>query len=452
MNTAIRLSVLATALSCTFTTPVFAQDTSASAEDELAAMRLQLETLVTRIDQLESELTETRAENAEHNAVIAANAGADAPSAEPAPAKVVELKKSDGWSFKPRGRLMFDAGTVSAPETTGSDDGFGNEVRRARLGASGDIPGGFGYKFELDFAGNEVEAADAYLSYGDGPLEVIVGHHNNFQSLEELTSSLHTSFIERAAFTDAFGFERRIGVSASYEAGIVLAQLGAFTDNFDDTGTDNRGVDARLVLMPNMGEAQLHFGGSLHYNKLGEDDASVRYRQRPLVHFTSTRFVDTGTLGAETEFGAGFETAIIAGQFHAVAEGFWQKVDLPLAADSPTFFGGYAEVGYFLSKGDSRGYKGGKFDRTKPVNPVGEGGIGSVQLNLRYDHLDLSDSGIIGGIQNGYQASLVWKPTDYTLFSLNYGRMDYEDAVLPTAEGETDYGVDSFGVRAQVDF
>ena len=451
MKTVFRLSVLATALSCTIATPVLAQDAATpTAEEELAAMRAQLQALVSRIDQLETELEQTQAANADQDAVIAANAEAVAqPAPEPKPA--AQLEKS-GWSFKPRGRLMFDAGTVNAPDSVDADDGFGNEVRRARLGASGDIPGGFGYKFELDFAGNEVEAADAILTYEDGPLEVAIGHHNNFQSLEELTSSLHTSFIERAAFTDAFGFERRLGVSASYSAGVVLAQAGVFTDNFDDTGTDNRGFDARLVAMPKMGSTQLHLGGSLHYNDLGEDDATVRYRQRPLVHFTSTRFVNTGNLDADSEFGLGLEAAAIAGPFHAVAEGFWQNVDMPMAADNPTFFGGYAEVGYFLTGGDTRGYKDGKFDRTKPANPVGKGGMGSLQLNLRYDHLDLNDAGILGGVQNGYQASLVWKPTDYTLFSMNYGRMEYTDAVLPTADGDTDYGVDAFGVRAQVDF
>ena len=451
MKTASKLSVLAATMSCTIATPVFAQDTAAtpSAEEELAAMRAQLQALVSRIDQLETELEQTQAAQADQDAVIAANAEAVAqPAPEPKPA--AELQKS-GWSFKPRGRLMFDAGTVNAPDSVDADTGFGNEVRRARLGASGDLPGGFGYKFELDFAGNEVEAADAILTYADGDIEVAVGHHNNFQSLEELTSSLHTSFIERAAFTDAFGFERRIGLSASYEAGIVLAQAGVFTDNFDDTGTDNRGVDGRLVVMPKLGNTQLHLGGSLHYNELGEDDATVRYRQRPLVHFTSTRFVNTGNLGADSEFGAGLEAAAIAGPFHAVAEGYWQNVDMPLS-ENPTFFGGYAEVGYFLTGGDTRGYKGGKFDRTKPANPVGEGGFGSLQFNLRYDHLDLNDAGILGGVQDGYQASLVWKPTDYTLFSVNYGRMDYKDAAIPTADGETDYGVDAFGVRAQVDF
>jgi phosphate-selective porin OprO/OprP len=317
---------------------------------------------------------------------------------------------------------------------------------------SGDIPGGFGYKFELDFAGNEVEAADAYLSYGDGPIEVIVGHHNNFQSLEELTSSLHTTFIERAAFTDAFGFERRIGASMTYSDGIVLAQAGVFTDNFADTSTGNRGVDGRLVLMPKLGDTQLHFGGSIHYNDIDNGAASVRYRQRPLVHFTSERFVNTGNLAVNSELGFGLEGAAISGPFHVAAEGFWQKVSRPSVLTDPTFFGGYAEVGYYLTRGDTRGYKGGKFDRTKPANPVGEGGIGSIQLNLRYDYLDLVDAGIVGGIQNGYLASLVWKPTDYTLFSLNYGLMEYDDAVYAAAGGDTSYSVDSFGVRAQIDF
>ena len=101
---------------------------------------------------------------------------------------------------------------------------------------------------------------------------------------------------------------------------------------------------------------------------------------------------------------------------------------------------------------DTRGYKGGKFDRTKPNAPVGEGGFGSLQFNLRYDHLDLNDAGILGGKQAGYFASLIWKPTDYTAFMVNYGRLQYTDAVQPTATGDTSYGVDAIGLRAQIDF
>ena len=444
MHRTTRLSLMAAALSCTMSTPLLAQDVTLPA-DELAAMRAQLAAMNARIDQLEGELAATKTEAAEAGQVV----DAPAPAADSEP--VSTLAKSDGWSFKPRGRLMFDAGFTNAPESTGASDGFGNEVRRARLGASGDMPGGFGYKFEVDFAGNEISVADAILSYENGPIEIAIGQHNNFQSLEELTSSLHTTFIERAAFTDAFGFERRLGASIIYARGDVLAQAGVFTDNLEDTDSKNRGADARIVFMPKAGDTQLHFGGSFHYNDLDDPAAQLRYRQRPLVHFTSQWFIDTRSMGADSETGYGLEAAAIAGRFHAVAEGYWQSVDMPGVADDPTFFGGYFEAGVFLTD-DKRGYKGGKFDRTKPSGPVGEGGIGSVQFTLRYDHLDLNDVGIVGGRQAGYFAALVWKPTDYTALMLNYGRLQYKDAILPTASGDTSYGVDAIGMRAQIDF
>ena len=444
MHRTTRLSLMAAALSCTMSTPLLAQDVTLPA-DELAAMRAQLAAMNARIDQLEGELAATKAEAAEAGQVV----DAPAPAADSEP--VSTLAKSDGWSFKPRGRLMFDAGFTNAPDSTGASDGFGNEVRRARLGASGDMPGGFGYKFEVDFAGNEISVADAILSYENGPIEIAIGQHNNFQSLEELTSSLHTTFIERAAFTDAFGFERRLGASITYARGDVLAQAGVFTDNLEDTDSKNRGADARIVFMPKAGDTQLHFGGSFHYNDLDDPAAQLRYRQRPLVHFTSQRFIDTRSMGADSETGYGLEAAAIAGRFHAAAEGYWQSVDMPGVADDPTFFGGYVEAGVFLTD-DTRGYKGGKFDRTKPSSPVGEGGIGSVQFTLRYDHLNLNDAGIVGGRQAGYFAALVWKPTDYTALMLNYGRLQYTDAILPTASGDTSYGVDAIGMRAQIDF
>ena len=456
----------ATAAAICFSSPAFAQD-NAELAAELAEMRATMAAMAERITTLEAELAEADAKadaaTAEANAAAAQATAASETAASAVAAaekadsgvKVAfkgapEIKADGGWSFKPRGRLQYDAGFTSAPSSTGRSDGFGSEARRARLGVSGDMPGGFGYKFEVDFAGNDVSVTDAFLSYEAGSAEVMVGQMNTFQSLEELTSSLHTSFIERAAFTDAFGFERRVGVGAVFKGKDILVQTGLFTDNMEDLSNKNWSADGRVVFNPKAGDTQLHFGGSVHYSDL-ESGETVRYRQRPLVHFTSERFINTGNLGATSEFGFGLEGAFIAGPFHGVVEGHWQNVNLPMGAD-PTFFGGYAEVGYFLTKGDTRGYKGGKFDRTKPANPVGEGGIGSIQLNARYDRLDLSDAGIIGGTQDGYFLSLVWKPTDYTMLLANYGKLDYSNAVHPTASGNTDYDVDVFGVRAQIDF
>ncbi len=461
------LLLTASAGAILFAQPAYAQDNSELAA-ELAEMRATMAAMAERINALEAELAEADAK-ADAATAEASAAAAQATAASESAATAIaaaekadsgvkvafkgapEIKADGGWSFKPRGRLQYDAGITSAPSSTGRSDGFGSEARRARLGVSGDMPGGFGYKFEVDFAGNDVAVTDALISYEAGDAEITVGQMNNFQSLEELTSSLHTSFIERAAFTDAFGFERRVGAAVSFGSGDVLVQTGLFTDNMEDLSNKNWSADGRVVFMPKAGDAQLHFGGSVHYTDL-EAGESVRYRQRPLVHFTSERFINTGNMGGSSEFGFGLEGAVISGPFHAAAEGFWQSVNLPSGMEDPTFFGGYAEIGYFLTKGDTRGYKGGKFDRTKPANPVGEGGIGSLQLNARYDRLDLSDAGIIGGTQDGYFLSLVWKPTDYTMLLANYGKLSYDNAVHPTGTGDTNYDVDVIGVRAQIDF
>lgn len=457
MKHLVTSSAFALAFAGGWASPLVAQDESTNAQ-ELAAIRAEMARLAARVETLEAELEEAQAA-AETPAAPVAVAVAPAEQA-PAPSDgsptiafsgAPEIEGEDGWSFKPRGRLQYDAGFTSVPDATGRDDGFGSEARRARLGVSGSMPGGFGYKFEVDFAGGEVAVADALISYENGDLELSVGQFNNFQSLEELTSSLHTSFIERAAFTDAFGFERRVGAAAAYESGDILVQAGLFTDNMDDLSNENWGADGRIVFMPKLGETQLHVGGSAHYADL-ESGQNVRYRQRPLVHFTSERFIDTGAVFAEAEYGLGLEAAAIAGPFHAAAEGFWQTVDRLPGLGDPTFFGGYAEIGMFLTPGDTRGYQSGKFDRTKPERTVGEGGIGSIQINARYDYLDLTEEAIAGGKQNGYFLSLIWKPTDWALLLANYGRLSYDGAIYPAFGGDRSYDVDAFGVRAQIDF
>jgi phosphate-selective porin OprO/OprP len=372
-----------------------------------------------------------------------------------------------GVTFKPFGRLQYDFGYVESPR--GINDrglGFGNEVRRARIGAEGTIPGGFGYKIEVDFADNEVEITDAFLSYKPSKvLGLTIGQHNNFQSLEEVTSSRFLSFMERAAFTDAFGFERRVGLSATWSKKDVIAQAGLFTDNIEDLsnaqdavglGDENNAVsgDARLVYAPKLGGMQLHFGGSAHWRDNGDTAATgpaTRFRQRPFVHTSNTRFLATAALRVEQETNYGLEAALIRGPFHATGEVHWLNADTLTPGLSPTFFGGYAEVGFFLT-GETRGYKGGRWDRTKVLKPVGGGGAGAFQLNLRYDYLDLNNGGIVGGRQRGYEASLVWIAQDHVRFLLNYGRLSYDDAAIAAAGGDRDYSVDVVGARAQVDF
>ena len=404
---------------------------------DIAALRTQIQALEAKVREMEQ------------------TSKGSAPSWKGAP--LFEDKK--GWSLKPRGRLQYDVASVGSPEGVSDRGlGFSNELRRARLGVEGAMPGGFGYKFEVDFADGGVEFADALLSYqASEDVGLTVGHHNNFQSLEELTSSRFLSFMERAAFTDAFNFERRVGLSATYRAGDLLASGGVFTDSIADLGNDENdsmSLDGRLVYAPKFGETQLHLGGSAHWRDngdLAETGVTTRYRQRPFVHSTDTRFLATPalTVGKETDYG--LEAAAIRGPLHAAGEVHWLKADRIGTAVAPTFFGGYAELGYYLT-GETRGYKNGQFDRTKVLKPVGGGGFGALQLNLRYDHLDLNDAGITGGRQQGYAASLVWIPQDYVRFLINYARLDYDQAAIPALAGARDYEIDVIGARAQIDF
>ena len=460
----IRASLLAAGAAILFASPAQAQDDAAALRAELAAMRAQMEAMDSRMDALQARLAEAELKNADAKATALAAQGAADAAAEAADAGprgiawkgAPKIEGEGGWSFKPRGRLQYDAGYVSSPDGIEDDGlGFANEARRIRLGVEGDIPGGFGYKFEADFTGSsEVEVTDAILTYDAGPLGLTVGQHNNFQSLEELTSSRFNSFMERAAFTDAFGFERRVGLSAQYKRGAVLVQAGAFTDDLESLNDDENGSlggDVRAVFAPMLGDMQLHLGASAHYRDLGNTISTARYRQRPALHVTDTRFIDTGSFGASSETGYGLEAAAIAGPLHFAGETFWQNVGAPGLSD-PTFFGGYAEVGYFLTRGDSRGYKLGVFDRSKPANAVGDGGFGALQINARYDRLDLNDAGIVGGTQDGYNLSLIWTLTPYVRTMINYAHLVYGDAAIPAAGGDRDYSVDAVGMRAEIDF
>lgn len=473
MKSHTNVAILAAFLSCSASSQALAHKPIENAS-EIESLKAELIRLTQRLQDLESsiaqnastaqaaqsaaQVAQTTAEAAKSTAAGAVTtAEAATVAANTAPSiklkAAPEIKGDSGFSFKPRGRANIDFGYVSAPGSTGVDSGFDAEARRIRLGASGRIPGGFGYKIEADFAENEVSLTDATVTYKDDGLTLTVGQHNTFQGLEELSSSLNTSFIERSAWTDAFGFERRVGFSAQYNAADFLIQGGVFTDNSEDLPNDNTSFDGRVVFSPKSGSTQLHFGGSVHYNDLGEG-STVRYRTRPLVHFTDNRFVNTDRFSANSELGLGLEAAAIAGPFHVALEGFLQSVNRPGPLANPSFLGASAEVGYFLTEGDSRSYKSsaGTFDRVKPNKPVGEGGKGAVQLNLRYDYLDLNSEGIIGGTQDSIQASLIWTFTDYTRILLNYGLLNYDDAAFPTANGDTSYTVHVFGARAQVDF
>lgn len=179
------VSVLAIAVAAGWAMPAQAQDDSAAVQRELAAMRAQMAAMASRIDTLEAQLADAKAravsaaqaaeaatetaQGATQVASAAQAAAAKAPKVEVAWKGAPEIRGEGGWSFKPRGRLQVDMGSVNGPSglTAAQKDHLGTsiELRRAYLGFDGTIPGGFGYRAEIDVAASSVALTDLYLTY-----------------------------------------------------------------------------------------------------------------------------------------------------------------------------------------------------------------------------------------------------------------------------------------------
>ncbi|MCW2364539.1 phosphate-selective porin OprO/OprP [Sphingobium xanthum] len=464
------MAALLAASALTIPAPVLAQASSqASAPEDVAALRAEITRLRAQLESMEARLgkVEGTQDASSTPSATPEAAVASAQTATPAPAASAKPDAQLSWrgapqfsgegglSFKPRGRLQLDTNVVSRPDGINAPTlGWSADVRRAYLGADGTLGGGFGYRLELDFASGSAQFTDAWLTYERGQLTLTVGHHR-ITTLEDLTSDLETSFLERAAYTQAFGLERRLGLSATYRIGDLMLSAGAFADDLAALGTsgvtsNSYALDGRLVFMPKLGDTQLHIGGSLHHRELNDLTDVLQYRARPGARTTDVRFVDTGLFSASAETGYGLEFAALRGRWHVAAEGFWQQVARPGLAD-PTFFGGYGEVGYILAGASGRGYRNGAFGSIKPTRGLDKGGSGAWQLNLRYDWLDLDDGLINGGREQTYGVSLIWVPIERVKFLANYLRVEVRDTPV-VAGTRDDYGSDVFGLRAQYEF
>ena len=417
--------------------------------------------------------------------------------------------KEAGFTFKPKGFMQFDAGYVGFPDghelngTVGglnyNNLGWNARARRLVFGAEGSLPGGFKYKAEFNFAQGKLDYEDVTLSYDfkKSPLTVTVGNFYPYSSLETVTSSRLGSMLERASFTDAFNYNRRLGVGISLadkKADRYTLSAGVFSTPINDETFNRTGweASARGTYAPPLGSGFLHLGASVHRRKNNRDAQGQQYRSRPLTQITDQRFVDTGTIASDGDTSVGVELGGVFKSLHFAAEAqkLWVRGYEPTDTLSdpndaitgarynaePSFTGGYFELGYYFT-GEARGYKGGKWDRTKVLKPFDKGGLGAIQLNGRVDYLDLGDgvggtattvgypSGssaafVNGGKQLGYQLSLIWNPIDYMRLMGQYGHVDIAGGpraatVDPTSADlirKRDYHVDTAAVRAQIEF
>ena len=245
--------------------------------------------------------------------------------------------KDAGFSFKPKGTLQFDAGYVGFPRgqningTSGglsyNNLGFNTRIRRAIIGAEGNLPGGFSYNVEFNLAQATVDYEDIFLAYQPkgSPLRVQLGNFYPLSSLETMTSSKFTSFLERPLFTDAFNYNRRLGVAVSLldpKTDPFTLTGGLFSQEVNNTSFARTGWEAgaRGTFSPKLGDTQIHLGASYHHRVNQRDLQGQQYRARPELQTTDQRFVDAGTVASDGDDSVGLEFAVIHKSLHLAAE------------------------------------------------------------------------------------------------------------------------------------
>lgn len=426
--------------------------------DRLNALEAKIATLEARNKQLEAqaEFNEGRIEKVEVRAAKTVQPGI-APT----------FSDTGGnFTFKPRGMLQLDYAGYNE-RAGGYDYSNGTSIRRGRFGFDGTAYKHFKWRLDAEYTGQQANILDAYVSYGGVKNWVFtIGQHKAPYGLEANTSDAFNTFHERGMANNAFGAvgaERRLGISAAYQAGNVTATVGVFggpeslTRNAT-TPDEGYGVNGRVTWEPVSETGKiLHLGASgYHVTNLAGNSLTVS--DRPNVRVDGGRIVSAAVAGATDATFYGAEAAVVYGPFSVQGEYGHLSVDRSEAAPTADFDGFYTYASYFIT-GESRTFKNGVVDRLKPraeFNPE-KGDWGAFELAVRYDQLDLTDSGLspLDRQANSWTGAVNWYLNGNVKLMFNYIRFKGENSplvVAPVAVNGTTAKGEAFATRLHLDF
>ena len=371
----------------------------------------------------------------------------------------------DNLTFKPQGRIQLDY-TNANGDSSGADFN-GVKLRRAYIGARGKLAKNISYN--VDVGVDDTGSVTPIVAFVDWKpfkkkkgkdFRFRIGQFKTPMSLDESTSSRFTSTMERAAFTDAFNIQRRLGVGFIQRGRKHTLSGGVFGGSIDHQPFGS-GKEAalRATFTPYLKKKKaVHLGASIRHRTNNKDRGPIRYTQRPYAHKIDP-IISTGRIAKSDTTIAG-ELAVINDKLWLASEYVVNKANCATCLSDPSFNGYYAEAGMFF--GGRKVYKNGKFNRPKVYKPINKGGRGAFSIVARYDGLDLTSSQINGGDIKTVIIGADWYPTKNTRLGVNYfnsdanlgtssSRLAPEFIALQTA-GINKEKVQGFILRAQYDF
>lgn len=392
----------------------------------------------------------------------------------------LSLESADGkYTIALTGRVHFDTGDYISyqPDTNNLNAqpqllSNGINARRARIGVTGKVAGGWQYSFIYD-AGNSQDSAaagiqTAQVSYvgTKGLIVDLPGYSEPPYPLDTAVSSNDIMFMERAVPVNlatglgAGDFRSNAGVRVFGDrywiGGYVLgpAQGDSHTNVRENLGSFQR-VTAQVLANPNY---SLHVGVNAFELLRAKDSAagptgfkSITFSDRPELRIDPTALYSTGTIGSLTNpvSSAQVYGAELAGGFASVyGQAEYFKYDVSRRGLSRNSFdGGYAQVSWTLT-GEQRKYSPatGAYSAPSPKHPFGvDGGWGAWEIAARYSYADMTDdftqglalaaqpNAVNGGKLKNFTIGVNWYVNTYMRLMLNYVHSEVTEKFTTTA-------------------
>ncbi|MBX7249778.1 MAG: OprO/OprP family phosphate-selective porin [Caulobacteraceae bacterium] len=384
---------------------------------------------------------------------------------------------NDDAQFKVRGRILLDYVHEDIDRAVGADSEASNlRGRQVFLGVEGRINSYFAYKAEGGAVNGGAWAwDDVVIEYKPNDFTSIMVGNLKVVSLENMTSTRFTSFMDRGPYADltdasyALGLVARLnGQNWTFTGGVLGDSLNAADVTGPAPGTGRTEANERMQLAVRATYApidtdtdKLHLGLWARYRDSNSE--GFVYQLRPNTNYGS-RFIGTGAQAyGDADFTVAGEFAFVHSNLSLQAEYANISVDAidglatPLAnrRSDADFTTGYVFASWFPT-GEMRQYdpRKGEFGRQKVLNPVTAGGTGALELLLRYDWADLTEARTgAGGFLNqageytGWTLGATYYPFSYVRVMANYTQSQNDS---PGVVQDVDTNV--FQMRAQVDF
>ncbi|CAN1526997.1 OprP Phosphate-selective porin [Methylophilaceae bacterium] len=395
--------------------------------------------------------------------------------------------KANSMSINGRVQLDSRSNDINGGTTANTKIADTYEIRRAYLGAKGTFAKYYDFEVTIDTASSAaLDVAYMNLHWWD-QAQFQFGQFKMPFSLEERTSSRFIDFQERSFVNNGSltpGKEIGVMLHGTPVTGLnyaIALSTGQGKNTLDtDQREDGKDIvlhaDANLAEMMGNKDAVMHIGASYSNGDLPPAAISTqRTEGRGLEFFQAT--APSGTTMERTRYG--LETALAYGPVKLqgeYSEAKFEGTNASSVSYDKSLDASYVEALWLVTgENYADAYKKGKFDRIKPkndFNPDFKGGLGAVELGIRYSKFDATDFDTVanGAISNtpvmkattagttsftnkadAYTVGLKWIPTANARVLLTYVKTNFDTPVI-AATGETVNDEKVLMMRTQYDF